>query len=138
LKRLRRHLKASGAAPSLALCSSARRTVMTWEGIRAAFPGDVTVAIEDGLYAASRDRLLRRLRAVDDDVVGVLLIGHNPGVEDLADTLIGAGDTELRRRLEAKFPTGALAELSFQGPWADLQPGAATLVSFVVPRDLPG
>jgi phosphohistidine phosphatase len=96
----------------------------------------MTVAVEDGLYAASRDRLLRRLRAVDDDVVGVLVIGHNPGVEDLADALIGAGDAELRRRLETKFPTGALAELTFQGAWADLQPGAATLVSFVVPRDL--
>ena len=133
---MRDHLERTGEAPELVLCSSAVRTVATLDGIRAALPALVAVRIEDGLYAASGERLLRRLSEVDDDVMRVLVIGHNPGLEDLAGNLIGAGEERDRGRLAAKFPTGALAVLSFGGTWADLSPGAATLESFVVPRDL--
>jgi len=137
LARLRRYLARSGVRPDLVLCSSAQRTVMTCRGILPALPADTTVEIEHDLYAASGQRLLGRLRQVDDDEAGVMVIGHNPGVHALASMLTGAGDPGLRGQLATKFPTGAFAALTFTGSWADLAPGSATLDAFVVPRDLP-
>ena len=69
-----------------------------------------------------------------DDTDCVALIGHNPGVQDLATEL--AGDGEDLERMRAKFPTGALAVLEFDGSWADLAEGGASLVAFVTPKDL--
>ena len=65
-----------------------------------------------------------------------MLVGHNPGLEVLAMLLVGGGDEALRRRLAAKFPTGALAALAVATRWRDLAPADTTLESFVVPRDL--
>jgi phosphohistidine phosphatase len=109
---------------------------MTCNGIIAALPADTIVQIEDGLYAAPSERLLDRLRRVDHDIAGVLLIAHNPGLHSLATSLIGTGHDALREQLAAKFPTGALATLTLRGAWADLLPGSATLQAFVVPRAL--
>jgi phosphohistidine phosphatase len=136
VERLRRHLVAAAVTPELVLCSSSRRTVMTLEGIAPAFPKTTTTLVEPALYAASSRRLLDRLHVVDADVASVMVIAHNPGLEQLIDLLVGSGDAELQRRVEAKFPTGALAELTFDGAWADLKPGGARLASFVVPREL--
>jgi phosphohistidine phosphatase len=61
-----------------------------------------------------------------------MLIGHNPGIQELAIMLV-AGD---EARLRDKYPTGALAALAFRGAWADLGPDVATLEDFVIPRDL--
>jgi phosphohistidine phosphatase SixA len=61
-----------------------------------------------------------------------MLIGHNPALEDLAAGLAGSG-TEL---IGEKFPTGALATLTFGGSWAELASGGATLESLVRPREL--
>ena len=119
------------------LCSSARRTVLTCNGILPAFPADTTVEVEQDLYGASGPRLLARLRRLDDDVPSVLVIGHNPGMHSLASMLTGAGDAELRGQLTTAFPTGARATLAFHGSWADLGAGTATLEAFVVPRELP-
>ena len=134
--RLRRHVAANGVAPDLVLCSSARRATMTMDGIAPAFPATTAVIVEASQYGASSGDLLARLHAVGDDVAGAMLIGHNPGLESLAALLTGEGDQALRRRLAEKFPTGALATLEFGGAWRDLGPGDATLVAFVVPRDL--
>jgi phosphohistidine phosphatase len=134
--RLRRHVVANGIAPELVLCSSARRATMTLDGIASAFPASTTALIEAGQYGASSGDLLARLHGVSDDVAGAMLIGHNPGLESLAALLIGDGEQTLRRRLAEKFPTGALATLAFDGAWRDLRPGDASLVAFVVPRDL--
>jgi phosphohistidine phosphatase len=134
--RMGRYLQRAGAAPELVLCSSAVRTVATLDGIRGALPDFVAVRVEDGLYGASAERLLERLGEIDDDVMRVMLVGHNPGMEDLANELVGAGEESARTRMAEKFPTGALAVLSFDGGWPDLTPGAARLDAFVVPRDL--
>lgn len=131
------HFGAVGLAPGLVLCSSARRALETLAGVQPGLPADLTVRVEEGLYGASAGALLRRVRAVPGDTASVLLIGHNPGCEDLARGLAGTGDPHLRARLAAKFPTGGLATLAFPGPWRDLDRGGARLEAFVVPRDLP-
>ena len=132
-ERMAEHLR-SGAPPvDLVLCSSALRTTETLQHVARAF-GNAETAVEDGLYGASDEELLDRLRQVSDDVEGVALIGHNPGVQDLAVELAGSGDD--LERMGTKFPTGALAVLEFDGPWAGLAEGGGRLVAFVTPKDL--
>jgi phosphohistidine phosphatase len=133
-KKLARHLRAEGIRPELVLCSSAVRARQTLEGLADAL-GDAEVIVEDALYAADADQMLERLRRVPDRVGSVMLIAHNPGLQDLAIDLASSGqDLE---RLREKFPTGALATIRLTGSWRDLVPGTGTIESLVVPRDLP-
>ena len=128
------YLRREAVAPNLVLCSSSRRTCETLERISAGLDEKVAVHIEDRLYAASARDLLAMLRAVDPDVESVLLIGHNPAIQELALALARKG-AQLER-LREKFPTAALATLTFQADWPELAPGAAELVAFVRPREL--
>ena len=132
-KRIAKHLRRLGFEPELVLCSSAARTRETLELVRPSLAGSA-VSLEEGLYAASRDELLTRLRLVPDDVSSVMLIGHNPGLQELALTLGSAGD-ELER-LRSKFPTGALAMLTVATTWRRLAPAEAALAAYVVPKQL--
>jgi phosphohistidine phosphatase len=128
-----RYLKNSGIRPELILCSPARRARQTLELLTEAWPVFPNVSFAPWLYAASASKLLAKLRELPHEAASVMLIGHNPGLEDLATTLAGTGvDLD---RLRDKYPTGALAALSLPN-WRSLEPGCAELVSFVVPRDL--
>jgi phosphohistidine phosphatase len=128
-----KHLRRLGREPELVLCSSATRTRETLELLWPAVGGS-TVMLEEELYAASVDELLARIRRVPDAVASVLLIGHNPGLHELALALASTGD-ELER-LEAKFPTAALATLVLEKNWSRLTPADATLAAYVVPKQL--
>ena len=95
------------------------------------------VVVDKDLYAASATALLGRFRGVGEDVRSVLVIGHNPGLQDLVAILAGDGDDDAMMRAREKFPTAALATLSFPaGAWDGLGPGRAHLESLVVPRHL--
>lgn len=121
--------------PELVLCSPAQRTRETLELVRPALGTTATVRLEAELYAASAETLLERLRAVPEEVASVMLIGHNPGLHDLALLLASAG-TELER-LEAKFPTAALATLTLpRATWRRLSQADAVLAAYVVPKQL--
>jgi phosphohistidine phosphatase len=131
------HIGALDAPPALVLCSTARRAQETLEPLRDRLPAATEVRLEDGLYGADAPDLLARLRQVPDDVPSVMLIGHNPGFEDLVRALGRAGDEVLIARVRAKFPTAALATLAFDGPWKQLGSGEpARLEAFVVPGDV--
>jgi phosphohistidine phosphatase len=129
-KRMGRYLHDEGIAPELVLCSSARRARETLELVCP--PG--RIQLEPELYGASADELVGRLRLVPDDVRSVMLIGHNPAMQDLALLLAGGG-AELAR-VERKFATGAVATLTLDGGWHALRPGCAELTGFVRPKDL--
>jgi phosphohistidine phosphatase len=127
-------------APDLVLVSSARRTLQTLEQLE---PWDETPIIEplDSLYLTAAPQLLQVLHGVAETVRSVLLIGHNPGLHELATLL--AGDAVARpatndaRRLAEGFPAAGLAEFAIAVRWAELGAGAGRLVRFVCPRDLP-
>jgi phosphohistidine phosphatase len=133
-KAIARHLREQAIDPDLVLCSPARRARETLERIEAAFERGA-VRIEPGLYAASPDALLQFLRATPATAESVMLIGHNPGLQELALAL--AHPSPQREKLARKFPTAALAtlELSASG-WRSLEPGSAELIGFVRPRDI--
>ena len=119
--------------PELVLCSSAVRTVATLDGVRGALPAETTIEIEPGLYGADVAALLQRVRRVPEAVGCVLLIGHNPGTEDLALLLAGDGDAAARAAMASKFPTAAMAHLRVEGEWSGLREGAAHVEHFWTP-----
>ena len=99
--------------------------------------GDDRVRVEPSLYGAAAGEILTRLRRIDDTVRSVLVVGHNPGLEDLAVELAG-GDGALLGALEDKFPTGALAVVTFDGTsWPELSSATASVTSLTAPRQLP-
>jgi phosphohistidine phosphatase len=123
--------------PDVVLVSSARRTVQTLEALE---PWEETPLIEpmDALYLATVPELLKILNAVAETARSVMVIGHNPGLHELAVLLTGSTrDPADARRLADGFPTGALAEFSVPGPWRTLGAGGARLHRFLCPRDLP-
>ena len=130
------HLRDAGIAPAIVLCSSARRTQQTLELIAPALDPTAVVHVERRLYGASAGELLGRVQDVSDATRSVMVIGHNPGLEDLATALAGAGVGDGLDRMAMKFPTAALAALTVPTSWRDLAPGGATLATYVVPRDL--
>jgi len=131
-KTIRRYLKQRRIDPELVLCSTATRARQTLEGIEPAL-GRGSVRVEPELYGAGSAVLLARLQDVPAGVRSVMVIGHNPGLQDFALLLARHGSDEL----EEKFPTAALATFAFRGPdWAVLDRGMAELIEFVRPRDL--
>ena len=133
--RMRDYLNAEEIRPELALCSSALRTRETLARILPGLGSELTVRIEPSLYSFDADALLQRLQQLPADVGSVMLIGHNPAMQELASLLAARGDRldELRRG----FPTAALAELDLGGgSWRELAPGTGRLTRFIVPREL--
>jgi phosphohistidine phosphatase len=130
-----RHLEAEGIRPDLVLCSPARRTRETLERIEGAFGGRVETTLDEALYAASEPELLARLTALPEDVGSVMLIGHNPGLEELALAL--ASDGAELERLREKYPTAALATIDLPAKrWSTVRRGSGELVGYVQPKDL--
>lgn len=131
------HLAEAGIEPALVLCSSARRTRETLERAMPGLSPKAAVVIEEELYDAESDDLLRRLHGIEGMIGSVMLIGHNPAMEDLARRLVNGGDAAAEARLRKKFPTGALAVLEAAiDDWRDLDAGGAKLTAFVAPKDL--
>ncbi|HVC62454.1 MAG TPA: histidine phosphatase family protein [Acetobacteraceae bacterium] len=133
---MRQAMQQLGLAPDLVLVSPARRTLQTLDLLE---PWDETPLQEqiEGLYLASPARLIGIVHDIPETVRSVLLIGHNPGMHDLAQALIvGAQPTDAARRLAAGYPTAALAEFAVAGPWRGLGPGGARLIRFITPREL--
>jgi len=139
----RRWLRAAGHVPDRVLCSTARRTRETWELAQPELETAPPVSFEDRVYEASAGELLDLARDAPPKVKTLLIIGHAPGIPELALMLAGAATPaesdagpEAVGRMRAKFPTAAVAVLELTGPWDQLGPGAARLTSFVTPRDV--
>lgn len=136
---MRRAMRRLRLEPDLVLVSPARRTLETLEALE---PWDETPLIEpvEALYLGSATQLLTVLHGVSDVVRSVLLIGHNPGLHELATQLAGDPDKaphpDSARRLAEGFPTGALAEFTIPAPWWGLEPGGGRLIRFLTPREV--
>jgi len=132
---MRHYLEDAGVRPDLVLCSSALRTRETLAEVLPGLGRELHVRIEPRLYAFSAKELLDRLVEVPDDALSVLLVGHNPAVEDLARKLAREGDR--LADLQGKFPTAALALLDLEvDSWSALRPRCGVLAAFVTPAEL--
>lgn len=136
---MRQAMRELGLVPDMVLVSTARRTLETLEALE---PWDDAPLVEpmDSLYLADLPQLMAALHGVAETVRSVLLIGHNPGLHDLALSLAGppaiAAGGEPEAALAAGFPTAALAEFVVPGSWWELREGGGRLVRFLTPRML--
>ncbi len=137
-KAMARAMHDLGLAPDVVLVSSARRTLQTLEALG---PWDEPPLIEpmDAFYLAPAAEILAVLRNAAPAARSILVVGHNPGLHELAVHLAGAhataGDTQLQRMTNS-YPSGALAEFSIATPWHEVSETGARLIRFLVPKDL--
>lgn len=131
------YLSRESLVPDLVLVSPARRTRETWDLVAPCLPRSPKAAPEPRIYEASAARLLAVLRDQPAEVHTLMLVGHNPGMEDLAELLVHEGPTLARDAMGEKFPTGALAVIDFPiDDWAAIAPHLGRLDRFIVPRAL--
>jgi phosphohistidine phosphatase len=103
-----RVLADAGVKPDLVLVSDARRTRETWEEVSAAFPA-AEVEFDRALYLASAERLAHTIDANAEAAVCLMIIGHNPGIHEIAAVCAGRSHGPDRERLMESFPTAAAA-----------------------------
>jgi phosphohistidine phosphatase len=135
-ERMGHYLAKEGLVPDLALVSPARRTQETWTLAKHAL-GDVPMRSEPRIYEAPPDRLLSVVKSVQPDVGTLLIVGHNPGMQELARLLLGNDDRYAHGAAIGKYPTAGLAVLDFPVPaWHELSPRSGRLLRFVTPKSL--
>ena len=133
-----RWLQSSGYVPDVVLCSTACRTRETWDLMAPELDVAPPVHYEQRIYEATALSLLHLLREAGNGHRTVLLIGHNPGIAELAIGIAQLADGpagEPLGRVRKKYPTAGLAVLEFEGEWADLTPGEVLMTEFAVPRE---
>lgn len=133
-----------GLRPDLVICSSAARAKETLALVLAELGSPTPqVVYDDAVYMAQPEALLARLCRIKADEIGgvprhVMLVGHNPGLEDLALLLVRDGAADDLALLAEKFPTGAVAVIAFNAKsWSSVEPGAGRLEHFLTPKRLP-
>ena len=131
-------MQRTGLAPNRVLYSPAKRTEQTWMLLNRRLMLRGEPQRPQSLYGASAAALLEHIRALPDSAATVMVIGHNPGLENLARELAGPGSNQAGlEAMAAKFPTAALAVFEIDaGAWHELRPGGARLVRFIRPADL--
>ena len=126
-------IKDISVAPDVVLCSAARRTRETLEGLRSLLSSFCRVDFDDELYAASRQALASKIHQVDDQCAALMLVGHNPGLEQLVSWLLG-DDSDLS--LIKTLPTCGFVKIAFDvDSWALVGPGNGVLKHYVVPDE---
>ena len=132
------YLESKGLRPDLVLCSPAARARQTWALVARRLGDGIPVKELQGIYLGAPSRLLDAIRRAPDEAACVMLVGHNPGMEHLAMALAGPGSKpKALAKLQAKFPTAALAEIAFEtAAWRDIGHGAGRLKRLVWPKDL--
>ncbi len=137
----RRDAPAAGAwlrdtdhVPAHVLCSTARRARQTWALAAAELPDAPSARFTERIYDADLSDLLDVVRQIPAAVSTALIVGHNPGFQELVLWLAAGGAGDALDRAAVKYPTAGTAVLEFIGPWAELAAGGAVLTQFVVPR----
>jgi len=143
-----RWLRQAGHVPDIVVCSTACRARETWQLVEGELGVRPLTVFDPGVYAASAGSLLELVRWQPPAARTVLVVGHDPGLPELALALVAETESARSHRkatrtpataldqLRAKFPTAAIAVLALSGPWSELAPGRARLASFVTPRSL--
>ena len=126
---------AARAHPDLVRVSDAAHA--RTEHLASALSASPTVTYEERLYDAGTEALLAAVKETAPEVRTLMVVGHNPGLHDLARLLIASGDVEARERLNEGLPTSGLAVIDFAGDaWRKLHPHGGRLERFVSPRSL--
>ncbi|TBW33511.1 histidine phosphatase family protein [Siculibacillus lacustris] len=131
------HLAEHGLTPQKILCSSARRCRETLHALLPHFVDDLDIRVTRELYLADEDRTIDQIRAHGALARTLMVIAHNPGLEEAAVALAGSASPLFLEDLETKFPTAGLAVIDFPAvKWVDIEPKSGRLVAFLRPRTL--
>jgi phosphohistidine phosphatase len=134
-----RWLRKAGFVPDLVLCSTARRARETWRLAEEKVGAHPRTSFEQQVYAASSTQVLDLARQTPADVGTLLIVGHDPAMQELtlelANAEPGGAEAEAIGRVQAKYPTAAIAVLVFTAGWPELGPGQARLAAFATPGD---
>lgn len=131
------YMALNGLVPDLVLCSDARRTRETWRRIveRNGWQETETRFLK-ALYLAEAERILKLLAREAGSAQTVLVVGHNPGIEELAGSLADRSDREARRDLAGGMATATLVVLDPPDGFTHLAPGTCKVERIVHPRAL--
>jgi phosphohistidine phosphatase len=132
-KAMAAYLRRARIAPDLVICSTAMRARQTLDLIAKA-KKPPKIVLEREIYGGAHLALWEQLWNLPESAKSVLLIGHNPALEDLALELAHADLNKLLASAGGKFPTGAMASFRFDGAWETLEPHGAVLASYITPK----
>lgn len=132
-----RHFKREGLAFDHVVASPALRVQQTLDEVASGYGRAITPHWDRRIYLASAATLIDIVRDLPDTAAHALLVGHNPGLEDLVLLLVPNAGSGPRDAVEEKYPTASVAELTFRvDHWTEVAEGGAALARFVRPRDL--
>ncbi|HUL87532.1 MAG TPA: histidine phosphatase family protein [Pseudolabrys sp.] len=131
------YMSAHALIPDRVMTSPSARTQETWKFAATTFRNPPAATAEERLYDATAHTILGIVRETNPATHTLLVIGHNPGLHELATMLIASGDIEARERLREKLPTSGLVIIDFAfDDWGKLHPHCGRLERFVTPRSL--
>ena len=134
-KKLGAYLARHDFVPERAVVSTSARTRETWALLATAFSKVPPVSFDDRIYDASPESSLAAIKETGREIGTLLVVGHHPGMQELAAMLVASGDIDARERLGEDFPTSALALISFApADWSGVHPQGGRLEHFVTPR----
>ena len=120
--------------PAKIVCSTSQRTRETLAALVPTLAGNANIVLDQRVYGAEAARLFDVIRETGDTATPLMVIGHNPGLEELAALLIDDKDSEAHSRLGVKFPPAGLAVIRFERErWSEVDAGTGTLVAFHTP-----
>ena len=127
-------LAGRGLRPDYVLCSTATRTRETMAEVQHSFSQWPSVSYSQKIYNATESDLLQQLYLMEDDIANLLIVGHNPGLYQLALALAKDGDKQMHNNLQMDFPTCALVVINFEGSWQNILNTRSKLVLFATPK----
>lgn len=133
------YMASHALAPDRVLVSPAARAQQTWKSAAAAFKPAPAAGTVERLYDATPHDILAAILDIPASFHTALVIGHNPGLHELALMLVATGDIDARERLREKLPTSGLAIIDFAfDDWSRVHPQSGRLERFVTPKSLAG
>ncbi len=132
-----RHMRDQALRYDAVMASPATRVAETLEEVESGYGNGLAPQWERRIYLATPDDLLDVVQNIPDSAESLLLVGHNPGLEQLVMKLVPACTDGVRHEIELKYPTASLAEMTFAvDHWCDVGDDGGELVRFIRPRDL--
>ncbi len=120
--------------PDMVLCSTATRTRETLAEVFVAFAQRPEAVYSERIYNASENELLSKIMSVPQNISRLMVVGHNPGLYQLALSLAKEGDKQMHNNLQMEFPTCALVVINFEGQWQDIAHSHSKLALFLTPE----
>jgi phosphohistidine phosphatase len=136
-RRIGRELEKRGMKFDLVIASPAARVRETIDGLKEKLRLNVEIRFEPRMYAATEEMLLNIVRDIRESSHAPLLVGHNPGLQQLIVALTHGDGHDLRRRVEQKFPTAALAVIELPAHrWTRVKPATGEITDLILPKEL--